>query len=310
MEARFGGDHVLFEHKTAGVKQQRQIDIAVGHGVDGRAGVDAGEPFAQRRVIRRDIGFGQQNAIRVTNLRLRQRKLVHLLIGMHRIDQRNHAVEQISLAEDLMGEEGLNDRAGIGHAGALDHQPIKVEFATIEPVEQIQQRIFQLIRAATADATIGQGFDLRGAIANQLIVNGDLAELIFDNRNLIAVLCIEDVAQEGGFAGTEKAGQQGNCNRCHGLSFNNSGRRLCHRRRNAPVDARGKTLRRSYRAYRDGWFSYDQHSCHSPEYQSAFLPPAQGTFSPSLSYQTYAHPDIGNAGEGRARSGTGLRLMV
>jgi hypothetical protein len=103
-----------------------------------------------------------------------------------------------------MGEKGLNNRAGVGHAGALDHQAVKVDFAAIAAVEQVEQGVFQFVGAGAADAAVGQGFDLRGAIANQLIVNGDFAEFVFDDGDFEAVLLVQDMAQQGGFTGAEK----------------------------------------------------------------------------------------------------------
>ncbi len=68
---------------------------------------------------------------------------------------------------------------GVGHAGALDHQAVKVDVAAVAAVEQVQQGVFQLVRAGAADAAVSQGFDLRGAIANQLVVYGDFAQIRF-----------------------------------------------------------------------------------------------------------------------------------
>lgn len=114
-----------------------------------------------------------------------------------------------------MREEGLNNRAGVGHAGALNHQPVKINVAAIAAVEQVEQCVFQLVGAGTADAAVGQGFDLRGAVANQLIVNGNFAKFVFDNGDFKAVLFVKNMAQQGGFTRAKKTGQQGDCNRCH-----------------------------------------------------------------------------------------------
>ncbi len=47
VETRFGADDVFFQHKTVGVEQQAQVDVAVGDGVDRCTGVDACQTFAQ-----------------------------------------------------------------------------------------------------------------------------------------------------------------------------------------------------------------------------------------------------------------------
>ena len=138
-----------------------------------------------------------------------------LLDLLDNLDQGNDAVQQVALAKDLVREKGLNNRAGVGHAGALDHQTVKVDFPAIAAVEQVEQRVFQLVGTGAADAAVGQGFDLRGAVANQLIVNGDFAKFIFDNGDFKAVLFVKNMAQQGGFTRAKKTGQQGDCNRCH-----------------------------------------------------------------------------------------------
>ncbi|CAM8220632.1 hypothetical protein ESCOMM011M_23980 [Escherichia coli] len=68
VETRFGADDVFFQHKTVGVEQQAQIDVAVGDGVDRCAGVDARQAFTQFFCFACDVGFGQQNAVGVANL--------------------------------------------------------------------------------------------------------------------------------------------------------------------------------------------------------------------------------------------------
>ena len=114
-----------------------------------------------------------------------------------------------------MREKGLDDRAGVGHAGAFDHQPVKSDVSAIAAVEQIEQGVFQLVGAGTADTAVGQGFNLRGAIADKLVIDGDFAKFIFDNGNFKAVPFVQNMTQQGGFTRAKKTGQQGDCNRCH-----------------------------------------------------------------------------------------------
>ncbi len=137
VEARFGADHVLFQHKTVGVKKQREVDIAMRDGVNRGTGVDARQALTQFLAFTCDVGFGQQDAVSIADLRLGDGKLVHLLVGMHRVNQRNYAVQQVAFANHFMGEKGLDNRAGVGHAGALDHQTVKIDGAFVEVVEQV-----------------------------------------------------------------------------------------------------------------------------------------------------------------------------
>ena len=98
MKTWLGADDVFFQHKTVGVEQQAQVDVAVGDGVDRCTGVDARQAFTQFFCFACDVGFGQQNTVGVANLGLGDGELVHLLVGMYRIHQRNHTVQQVTLA--------------------------------------------------------------------------------------------------------------------------------------------------------------------------------------------------------------------
>lgn len=69
----------------------------MGNGVDRCTGVDARRAFTQFFCFACDVGFSQQNTVGVAH-RLGDGELVHLLIGMYRIHQRNHAVQQVALA--------------------------------------------------------------------------------------------------------------------------------------------------------------------------------------------------------------------
>ena len=107
----------------------------MGDGINRRAGVDAAQTFAQLFAFTGDIGFGQQNTVSIAHLRLGDGELIHLLIRMDGIHQRDHAIQQVTLTEDLMGKEGLDNRTGIGHTGALDHQAIKGDVTAIKAIE-------------------------------------------------------------------------------------------------------------------------------------------------------------------------------
>ncbi|MNZ97720.1 hypothetical protein D3C78_1169740 [compost metagenome] len=113
------------------------------------------------------------------------------MCGVHQGDD---AVQQEAFAEDLVREKGLGDRAGIGHAGAFDDQPIERQLALVYAVQQVQQRIGQFVGFAAADAAVAQGGDAAGAVANQRIVDRHFAEFVFDYRNLVAVLGVQNMA--------------------------------------------------------------------------------------------------------------------
>ena len=89
----------------------------------------------------------------------------------------------------------------------FNHQPVELDFTAVAAVEQIEQGVFQFVGARTADAAVGQGFNLRGAVADQLIVNGDFAKFIFNHGDFKAVLFDENMAQQGGLPAPRKTGE-------------------------------------------------------------------------------------------------------
>lgn len=206
---------LVVQRKAFDVEQHAQIDIAVRHLVDRRARVHPLQSLDQRLAVRRHVGFGQQKAVGVAHLRLGDAELAQLLLGVCRVHQGDDAVQQEALAQDLVREKGLGNRAGIGHAGAFDDQPVERQLAAVDAVQQIQQRVCQFVGLAAADAAVAQRGDAAGAIADQRVVDRHFAELVLDDRDFIAVFGVQDVAQQGGFAGAQKAGQDGDCNGFH-----------------------------------------------------------------------------------------------
>ncbi|SPW19809.1 Uncharacterised protein [Cronobacter sakazakii] len=111
------------------------------HFMHRRAGVNAAQTGQQRFVFARHIGFSQQNAIGVADLRLRQRVAVHLLSGVYGVHQRDDAIQQIALAQGVIGEERL-DRSDRGLAMPV-HSMItrsNVGDAAVQQFQQIEQR--------------------------------------------------------------------------------------------------------------------------------------------------------------------------
>ena len=84
-------------------------------------------------------------------------ELVHLIVGVNRVDQGNHAVQQVALAKDVMREKGLNNRAGIGLViectGMADPGPIIQTFFSHDILCQryLLDGVIALVDAVHAD---------------------------------------------------------------------------------------------------------------------------------------------------------------
>ncbi|MOA11913.1 hypothetical protein D3C78_1318740 [compost metagenome] len=54
---------------------------------------------------------------------------------MRRIDQGDDAVEDVAFTQFLVDEEGLRYRRRVGKAGALDHQAVESDFASVQALK-------------------------------------------------------------------------------------------------------------------------------------------------------------------------------
>lgn len=134
---------------------------------------------------------------------------------MDGVNQGDYVVQQIVFVEYLMGEKGLDNWFWVGYVGVFNYQLVKFDFVVIVIVEEIEQGVFQFVGVCIVDIVVGQGFNLCGVVVDELIVDGDFVEFVFNYGDFEIVLFIEDMVQEGGFFCVEKIGEQGDCNWCY-----------------------------------------------------------------------------------------------
>ena len=121
----------------------------------------------------------------------------------------------------VVGEEGLRDGRGVGHAGRLDEDAVEAVLALHEAAEDADEVAAH--GAAEAAVVHFEQFFLAGD--DELVVDADFAEFVFDHRELLAVLFGEDAVEQRGLAGAEEAGEDGDGNGGHGLWKLNRSRR-------------------------------------------------------------------------------------
>ena len=93
-------------------------------------------------------------------------------------------------------EERLNDRPGVGHSRRLDDDVIKVSTLCLE---QISERQLQVLPDRAADAAVEEHDDvIVGALPrhDQGIVDSDVAKLVLDDRDTLAVVRGQNVVQQ------------------------------------------------------------------------------------------------------------------
>ena len=129
------------------------------------------------------------------------------------VDHSDHGIHRAGIA-DFRPVEGLYQRLGQGQAGGFNEDMVQLA-ATRHQLAHHREELF-LHGAAQAtvgqfkDATVGFFFAAtNGALLEDFAVDAQLAEFVDDHRNAPPVGVAEHVPQQGGFAGAEKAGNDG-----------------------------------------------------------------------------------------------------
>ena len=163
------------------------------------------------------IGLADENTVGKTHLAARFLALIELGGGVFGVHQGQNRVQQIGLGHLVVHEKGLRHRAGIGQAGGFDHDAVKVQLAFALFLGQAVQGGAQVFADGAANAAIAHLHDLFGGVRDQnLAVDVFLTKLVFHDGNFLAVGFGQDALEQRGFAGSEKAGEDGGGYQFHG----------------------------------------------------------------------------------------------
>ena len=129
-----------------------------------------------------------------------------LLLDVGCIDERDDPVERELLANLVVHEEGLSDRAGIGEPCGL-HQHI-VEL--VAALHEIAEHANQVSAHRAADAAVRHLEYLFVSVDDERLIDADLPELVLDHGNALSVLFTQYPVEQGRLARAEEAGEDGN----------------------------------------------------------------------------------------------------
>ncbi len=135
--------------------------------------------------------------------------LVHLaLLG---IDNGGEAVQLHVLGVKIAHR--LDDVAELANAGRFDEDAVGLVV-----IQYLLERLAEVADQTAADAAGIHLGDLHARILQEAAVNADLAEFVLDQDELFAgVALCDELLDERGLAGTEKAGEYGNL--CHRITL-------------------------------------------------------------------------------------------
>ena len=166
----------------------------------------------------RQIDLVEQDAISSDDLIHRlivatiEHRIIDMLTDVHHIHHGDDGIQADPIAHIVIDIERRCHRRRIGQAAGFHQDAIQL----LGTCQQLAHDINQVIAyiGNTADAAIGHGVNLFFRGHHQVGVDIDLAEFVFNHGNLVPMPLLENVVQQGGFAGTEKAGQYGHRYRC------------------------------------------------------------------------------------------------
>jgi hypothetical protein len=154
------------------------------------------------------VGLGDQDPVGEAHLLLRLLELVELVGGVLRVDQRDHRIEQVVLADVVVHEERLGHRSRIGHAGGFDDHALEADLARLALLLEVAEDADQVAAHGAAQAAVVHLDDLlAGRLEEEVVVDALLAELVLDHRDPVPVLLAQDAVEERRLAAPEKARQ-------------------------------------------------------------------------------------------------------
>ena len=112
--------------------------------------------------------------------------------------------------DDRLREERVDDRRRIGEPGRLHHDPAKGrDLAALAPAQEIAQLVGQVAAQRAADAAGAEKHRTLVDAAQDVVIDGDLAELVDDDGRLAHVRMAEQPRDERRLAAPEEARHEG-----------------------------------------------------------------------------------------------------
>ena len=142
------------------------------------------------------IRLADENPVGKTHLAAGFLALIELGGGVFGIHQGQDGVQQVGLGYLIVHEKGLRHRAGVGQAGGLDHDAVKVQLAFALFLGQAVQGGAQVFADGAANAAIAHLHDLLGGVRDQdFTVDVFLTKLVFHHGNLLPVCFGQDALE-------------------------------------------------------------------------------------------------------------------
>lgn len=187
------------EGEATDVEHAVEGDIAVGGALDAGGRVHAADAVFEGGEFGGgdEVGLVENNDVGEGDLLFDLGGVVEVLDDVFGVDDGDDAVDAVGGFDFVVGEEGLGDGAGIGEAGGFDEDTIEPVLAFHEATEDADE----IATHAAADAAVVHLEEFFVALDNELVVDADFTELVFDDGEFLSVLLGQNTIEQGGFTG-------------------------------------------------------------------------------------------------------------
>jgi hypothetical protein len=110
------------------------------------------------------------------------------------VDEGHDAVEREKLAKVVVDEERLRHGTWVGHARSFNQNVVEL----VPPLHQVTENADEVASDGTADAPVVHLEYLFVGVDNQRLIDSDLAKLVLDDGDALAMVLREDSVQERG----------------------------------------------------------------------------------------------------------------
>ena len=199
----FAGRHHPIRLKQSHAQQQGQSHLAMAGAQDAGVGFDLLEVALQGRepLLTHQIALIQHQDVAIHHLGPGHFALVNRVAEVFSIDQGDDRIEPGRIAQ-VAAQKGHRHRQGIGQPRGFHHQIVH----RFGPLQDPIHRFEQLAIDRAADAAIAELNHVFAGGDDQVVVDADFAKLIHQNGGFKPLLVAENVIEQGGFAGAQKAG--------------------------------------------------------------------------------------------------------
>ena len=200
--AGHGGDDLLAGELIPGGGEDGGLLVLLAQQLDG----------AVQLLLVAALGAGEDDGAGVLHLVVEElTEVLHIDLGLGGIDHGDEAVQlQLHLVLDAL--HGGDDVGELANAGGLDDDAVRGVIG-----QHLLQSGAEVAHQRAADAAGVHLGDFHAGVLQETAVDADLAELVLDENQLLALIgLIQQFLDEGGLAGAQKAGD--NIDLGHGIS--------------------------------------------------------------------------------------------